>query len=76
MRRFVRIALALLALVPTYACELKEVSLTEPERVVIAEAYVRVNLGPPPPGSGLSPDVSVFLHETRSEEHTSELQSH
>lgn len=63
--RSMRIALVLAAAALTTACELKEVSLTEPERVVVAEAYVRVNLGP---GLGIQPgpNISVFLHETLS----------
>ena len=55
MRR-ARIALALISAALAAACQLQEVSLTEPERVVVAEAYVRVS----PAGSSMS----VFLHET------------
>ena len=61
--RPMRIALVLVAAAASASCELKEASLTEPERVVVAEAFVRVNLGPAL-GVQPGPSISVFLHET------------
>ena len=59
--------LALVAVAPTcglLGCELREISLTEPEHVVVAEAYVQIK-DRGEDGSGLGvPLVSVFLHET------------
>ena len=58
--------LGLVALAALLAgCELREVSLTQPERQVIAEAYVRVSvrrgLDPRP---SPTPLITVFLHHT------------
>jgi hypothetical protein len=65
-----RAALAAALLASLAGCELREVTLTEPERAVVAEAYVRLgartgSLGFPP-GTQPSPTpvLSVLLHET------------
>ncbi len=44
-------------------CELREITLTEPDRAVVAEAYVRVEAPSVPGGSGTG-RASVLLHET------------
>ena len=44
-------------------CELREITLTEPERAVVAEAYVRVEAPSVPGGRGTG-RASVLLHET------------
>jgi hypothetical protein len=59
--RFVRRA-ALVACLALAACELREVTLTEPERAVVVEAYVRI-AGESPFGPVASNGASVLLHE-------------
>ena len=51
------------------ACELRELTITQPDRAVIAEAYVRIGVrqllgGPPGTEDQPFTMVSVFLHET------------
>jgi hypothetical protein len=62
-----RAALAAALLAALAGCELREVSLTEPQRAVVAEAYVRLGArvqGAPGTQPSPTPALSVLLHET------------
>ena len=59
MSGWTRTAVGLAVSASLGACELREVTLTEPERTVVAEAYVRVG-----PRADSSASVTVLLHET------------
>ena len=64
MRRTVRRrAAAAAAALLLGGCELREITLTEPEHAVIVEAYVRI-AAPAPSGAGDGDRASVLLHET------------